>query len=330
MNNTLEIPSDIALLNGPILLGFFFNWALVGALTIQVFLYHIHYPNDSKKIKYLVYGLYLTEWVQTILMTNDAFQWFVFGYGHPNTLDNYYTSWFNVPVLTGIISMVVQLFFSWRVWILARKYLIPCTIAFIALTQGCAGVASGIQLRELPNFLALSTLSPAVSVWHAGSATADILIAVSMTYLLLKRKSTHDGTNYVVLRLIQLTVETGSITAVASILDLVLFLVFPNTNLHMCAAIMLGKLYTNSLVVGLNNRFYAQRHHDRRDTTSTRVQFEQNGNLSSLSSSSNANTTNSMSSDAYKLAVLPDVDTGASSSMLKSIALDSEELCPLP
>ncbi|EIW76919.1 hypothetical protein CONPUDRAFT_63194, partial [Coniophora puteana RWD-64-598 SS2] len=116
------------------ILGYFVNWALLGVLTVQIFLYHVHYPNDSRRIKCLVYALYLWETVQTLLMTSDAFGWFVKNLGNPASLVEYRLSWFNVPVMTGAVSMVVQLFFSWRVWILGKLWFLS---GGIALVSGC-------------------------------------------------------------------------------------------------------------------------------------------------------------------------------------------------
>lgn len=249
---------DLTLIAGPELLGYFVNWALLGVLTVQIFLYHVHYPDDSLRIKCLVYMLYIWEIIQTLLMTSDAFYWFVTNLGNPASLVEYQLSWFNVPIMTGAISMVVQLFFGWRVWTLGKIPLLCGVIMLGALIQGWAGIASGIQLRELKNFSELPRLSPAVTVWHVTSAITDVLIASSMTILLLKAGSTYEATKQVVRRMIQLTIETGTLTAVVSITDVVFFVSFQHANFHMFCAINLGKLYTNSLMAGLNNRYYAQ------------------------------------------------------------------------
>ncbi|EIW76921.1 hypothetical protein CONPUDRAFT_168646 [Coniophora puteana RWD-64-598 SS2] len=285
---------DLTLIAGPELLGYFVNWALLGVLTVQIFLYHVHYPDDSLRIKCLVYTLYIWEIIQTLLMTSDAFYWFVKNLGNPASLVEYQLSWFNVPIMTGAISMVVQLFFGWRVWTLGKIPLLCGAIVLGALVQGWAGIASGIQLRELKNFSELPRLSPAVTVWHVTSAITDVLIASSMTVLLLKAGSTNEATKQVVRRMIQLTIETGTLTAVVSITDVVFFVSFQrmrhpfdSTNMLTCfplpSAINLGKLYTNSLMAGLNNRYYAQ-HILARSEEPTSVSAEPSSYLSFVTS----------------------------------------------
>jgi hypothetical protein len=53
---------------------------------------------------------------------------------------------------------------------------------------------------------------------------------------------------------IRLTVETGTIIVVAAILDLVFFLKEHKTEVHQVSAVILCKLYSNTLLVLFNNR----------------------------------------------------------------------------
>lgn len=81
-------------------------------------------------------------------------------------------------------------------------------------------------------------------------------------------------THATVIRLVHLVVETGLLTgaipgvtlllrgiddpsycaAIAAVLELILFLRFPNDSFHTTVAFALAKLYTNSLLVLFNNR----------------------------------------------------------------------------
>lgn len=78
-------------------------------------------------------------------------------------------------------------------------------------------------------------------------------------------------THAIVTRLVHLVVETGMLTglhsapppsalltlspaAMAATIDLVLFLVFPDTSYHATVALTLAKLYSNSMLVILNSR----------------------------------------------------------------------------
>ena len=63
-------------------------------------------------------------------------------------------------------------------------------------------------------------------------------------------KKTHDLVN----KLIRLTVETGALTATIAVIDLILFLAASNTDYHITPALLLAKLYSNTLLVVLNSR----------------------------------------------------------------------------
>jgi hypothetical protein len=54
-----------------------------------------------------------------------------------------------------------------------------------------------------------------------------------------------------------MTVETGMITTTVAIAELILYLVYQHNNLHMIPALVLAKLYTNTLLATFNSRSVA-------------------------------------------------------------------------
>ena len=64
-----------------------------------------------------VYGLFVLETVGTALATGDALQWFSIGYGDMLALSKPWYSAMDAPVIDAVISLTVQLFFSWRIWV---------------------------------------------------------------------------------------------------------------------------------------------------------------------------------------------------------------------
>ena len=65
----------------------------------------------------LVYSLFLVETVQTLMVTNGAFEWFAYGFGNMKSLSKPYTTSIGAPAMDGLIALAVQLFFSWRIWV---------------------------------------------------------------------------------------------------------------------------------------------------------------------------------------------------------------------
>ncbi len=62
-------------------------------------LYYLAFPNDRRIIKYLVYGTYIVEFVQTILLSCDAFAKFGYGFGDLNALTDVHLSWLIGPIM---------------------------------------------------------------------------------------------------------------------------------------------------------------------------------------------------------------------------------------
>ncbi|KAI0748587.1 hypothetical protein C8Q80DRAFT_1172658 [Daedaleopsis nitida] len=188
------------------------------------------------------------------MATHDAYKVLGAGWGDAEALDKPHWLWFDTPLMTGIVSAIVQCYFSWRIYILSTSAILSGIICLIAFAQGCAAIATGIMSRLVNDnaHLQEKTLTSSV-VWLVGSALCDILIALCMLYFLSRGKG---GTVPAVLlsRLIHLTVETGILTASVACLDLILFVAVKHSNLHMTPALILTKVYTNTLLMLINNR----------------------------------------------------------------------------
>ncbi|KAJ7143664.1 hypothetical protein C8R46DRAFT_566194 [Mycena filopes] len=246
---------DIIWLAGPRLIGLLFNWGLLGVLTAQVYIYHVNFPKDKVGLKALVYGVYLLDWAQTCSATYDAFQWFVYGWGDVSALFLVYTNFLNVPLLSSIIGAMVQMFYGWRIWMFSKSKAVFFVVCILALLQLGGGIATSYYLfMDASEEISNPHLKQVVGVRLIGSAVADFVISVSMTYYLLRSKAQALGpmTN-VMTRLVRLTIETGTVTVMMAILDLVFFLREHN-ELHQVSGVVLCKVYSNTLLVLFNNR----------------------------------------------------------------------------
>lgn len=65
-------------------------------------MYYISFPKDGRVTKAVVYGIYVLELVQTLVLTDDAFARFVRGYGDLHALGTGHTDWLAIPIFTGI------------------------------------------------------------------------------------------------------------------------------------------------------------------------------------------------------------------------------------
>ncbi|KAI0630713.1 hypothetical protein C8Q77DRAFT_222015 [Trametes polyzona] len=230
-------PSGIALLAGPQLLGFFFDWALQGVLSVQIYFYYLLFPEDPLPTKILVYGTFVYEWVQTALITQTAFDIDVYQFGDRVSLTTYHNTWFSVTIMCAVISAVVQGYFAWRIYKFSCSGILAGVIIFLAFGQMCAGITGGILLKVMHSGAAApssSIITPVFTTWLTTAATVDVLIAVCMTYLLLRSKSGIRRSDAVVNRMVRLCIETGTLTASVAILNAVFFALPSQTLLYQC------------------------------------------------------------------------------------------------
>ena len=66
-----------------------------------------------------------------------AFDVDVYHFGDIETLTSFNTSWFSVPVMSGVVSGVVQFYFAWRIWVLGRYIPLVVVIAFVSVIVKC-------------------------------------------------------------------------------------------------------------------------------------------------------------------------------------------------
>lgn len=115
-------------------------------------LYYLAFPHDRRTIKYVVYGVFIIEVIQTILVTHDAFAIFGYGFSEFKSLTDMHMDWFTVPVMSGLgecpflsrfisaertvfaVAFIGQAFYAYRIRVLSNSKLVP---GFILLVRAC-------------------------------------------------------------------------------------------------------------------------------------------------------------------------------------------------
>ncbi|KAK0486523.1 hypothetical protein IW261DRAFT_801449 [Armillaria novae-zelandiae] len=243
-------------LSGPEIVGYLLHWGLFGTLSVQLYLYYLAFPNDKQFIKFLVYFMYIVEFVQTILLTHDAFAIFGYGFGDLDALTDMHLYWLFGPIMSAISACVGHAFYAYRIFILSKSRIVPVFVVCICLTSSVAAIITAVYLFEAGNITKLNNrkISIAVGIWRGGSALCDIIIAICMTYYLMHSNTCFRRTQIMVTKLIRLTVESGAVTAIGAILNLILFFAFRDQIYYITLALIMPKLYANSVYMVLNSR----------------------------------------------------------------------------
>ncbi|ESK87015.1 hypothetical protein Moror_11998 [Moniliophthora roreri MCA 2997] len=126
--------------------------------------------------------------------------------------------------ITTLISTPVQWFMAWRIKVITRSKVLTAFIWGLSLASLAGGILTSVALVSTPEFQRFGEFKYAPSLWQVTSAVADITISSSLVYSLLKQKTRLSTTNDQVDRIIWLTVQTGTITAVAALADAVVYL----------------------------------------------------------------------------------------------------------
>ena len=65
------------------------------------------------------------------MITQGAFYIYVYHFGNPEALAFVYNGWFALPAMCAIVSMVVQGFYAWRIYVLSKLHVIVGAIATV-------------------------------------------------------------------------------------------------------------------------------------------------------------------------------------------------------
>ncbi|KAJ6494242.1 hypothetical protein C8R45DRAFT_987693 [Mycena sanguinolenta] len=252
------IPPDISMITGPTMVGICLNWGFMGVLAVQLYFYHENCSGDRRIIKALVYGLALLDILQTVMVTADAFHWFVYGFGNMAQLDQTFLNSWDVPVLDSIISLIVQAFYCWRIHLIRDTLIIPVLILAVSVTQCVAGIWTGVKAHQLGHLSLIDTEVVPQTLWLVGAAVADVAIALVLSWTLLSHRSSvipSGRTHSLISRVVRLIVETNALTAGVAVIALILFWGVPkHSTLVVPPTAIIGKLYTNCFIALFNNR----------------------------------------------------------------------------
>ncbi|KAH9068072.1 hypothetical protein EDB83DRAFT_2314878 [Lactarius deliciosus] len=209
---------DVSEIAAPLLLGTVWNWMLYGVLMVQT--------------------LFLIETLQTALTGADLYYWFVSGFGNLAHLTSPYATPFDAPIIGAIVSLIVQLFFVYRIWVLSGRtsWLLCLVICLASVFDATAAIGGGVY------------------TWLGGNTVADLVITGSMLYYLTRRRGDGNFSDHALSRIMILAIETNILTTTIGVVALVMVAVYPDKNWYTCPTAFLGKLYSNTLLVSLNNR----------------------------------------------------------------------------
>ncbi|KAF9457257.1 hypothetical protein BDZ94DRAFT_1314387 [Collybia nuda] len=273
----MSLPSgaqpDVIFLAGPMYWGSLFGYGLYGILVVQMLIYFHRFPNDPSQTKIIIWVLLFLETLITIFSTIAGNNILVSGWGSQAALAQLDWALGGTPLLTGLVATSAHSFYCWRIHRLRQLVIIPIVLVTVSeifsftkllpmlaskkislLTSSLAAYC-GIRGHQIGIFR-IRELRPYALVWIFGATFVDTSITICMVTILLQARSrtSFSRTTSIIQKLIALTIETAMPTGIAGLSHAILYVVFPNNNLHFMTFLMSAKFYSNSLLATLNAR----------------------------------------------------------------------------
>ncbi|KAJ7730254.1 hypothetical protein DFH07DRAFT_849191 [Mycena maculata] len=249
--HTMKNPAEIA--HGPMFLGLTMNIMLYGIQLAQMYLYTTTYKRDPLYIKLYVAVLLLADTLNTGFLCAYLYDSLVVHFNDIAYLARANWVFATDPAMTGIIGSMVQLFYAWRIQTLTGKTWLVVLIAICALTNAFGGLASAAAIAFVPQFSHFQEFQVPVICWLMSAVIGDVVITTTLVLFFKSHRTGCSATDTRVDQIIRLTIQTGMITSMCSIIDLGLFL-GDSTGMHLLFNLPLAKLYSNSLMSSLNAR----------------------------------------------------------------------------
>ncbi|KAK2459923.1 hypothetical protein APHAL10511_008052 [Amanita phalloides] len=261
---------------GPILITTIIGAVLLGMTLMQAF-YYFMYPKDILYLKALVVGLVLADAIHLCVITDILYFHLVAKYYDPMTLSHMTWSTQVQALITGMSSSLVQLHYALWIWRASNsKPLLLFTLASIMVLASC-NVAWLIFSSRMKAVQQTIRIAPLTMTIHSLSAFVDVMNAASIMVLLRRSQSGLIKSDNLINKMILFIVSTGLLTSLCAISLVVSLAAAPTTLISSAFYVLLGKLYVNSFLAGINARrsFFVRRNDKTNDLQLfTSVQYE--------------------------------------------------------
>ncbi|KAF7293533.1 hypothetical protein MIND_01131700 [Mycena indigotica] len=245
---------------GAWLVSLFVETILYGMGVLQTWIYFasVGWPQDSLSIRLMVCIVVVLETLQVTFFFRSSYLRFVQNFGVLTAEIDWVDS---AQLLSSYLgAFAVRLFFASRVYKLTQKSPSPFAkigmygIFVFAFLSVVAGSAQTAWTSIIGSFLKLNDTKAVTTVQAATSLTCDLLITLFLCIFLTRQKGDIKKTNIMMERLIYEAINRGTLTVLASGINLILFLALPDTFWFFLGLAPSSKLYMNSLLATLNNR----------------------------------------------------------------------------
>ncbi|KAI0640562.1 hypothetical protein C8Q79DRAFT_444074 [Trametes meyenii] len=240
---------------------------LYGATTLQTFIYYQSTFSDSRFTKVVVATIWTLESLHTVLCMEMVYQYTITHFGDFDFLGHIYWGAGASILISVLVSAAVHGHYIRRVWIATNGSIsLTILLSVLALCRFACGIGAS------PTFLFILSLSTeewtlfrvnisplaTVTLGLGCAAGVDVIVALVLGYSFCREagKQARGPQTYSsrVDPILIYAVNTGAITAIFSILSVVLFVTRKQSLIFLGLVEIQSKLYANSFLGSLNIR----------------------------------------------------------------------------
>ncbi|KAJ7222815.1 hypothetical protein C8J57DRAFT_1392053 [Mycena rebaudengoi] len=247
------------IVTGALLIG---TWASTNLYTveiIEVFYYFHHFKHDDWKLKTLVTVAFLIDTVGAIANYACVYLYTITHAGDPAFLANQH--WL-VPLdmcAIAIVAALVQSFLVFRYWRFTQNKIITTILVFLIIVTFGSSLATGLAIALDSSLKDRTKVKVTAVMWDVTEVVADVSIAAALIWELRKAKAAlidreAGRMSNTLNRLVVLTIQTGTGSALITVAILVAYLLNNKSNVPIGISYSLGHIYIISMLLNLNIR----------------------------------------------------------------------------
>ncbi|KAF8194456.1 hypothetical protein K438DRAFT_1969070 [Mycena galopus ATCC 62051] len=237
-------------ITGALLVGTWASSLLYMAELLQAVWYFRSFKNDDWKLKTFVAVTFV---IDTVSALGDYAAVYLYTITHAGDLAYLKKQNWAFPlhlISASCVAILVQSYLAFRYWHFTKNNILAVLLAMLILAapmlqlttiQFGGGLTSGLVIVLFPALKDRTKVRVSSQVWIYTQVAADLIIAAALVYeLQLKARSKFlEGRRH---RLIMLTIQTGSVTAVIAVAALIVFLINDETNISVGIMYILGRV----------------------------------------------------------------------------------------
>ncbi|KAL5483128.1 hypothetical protein ACEPAI_8357 [Sanghuangporus weigelae] len=294
--------TDLRLTFGAMFIGCIISVYLCGIGILQTYRYFRHYRKKDSKIIISVFGApfhfrradeceltllacRILDFIHTVLVCQGLWSYLILNWGnldvldqlnwsvaqwpsrktHENVLTRVFSRTIAVSIVaTGLVTYIVQLFFTYRVWRFSKRNIyLTVFIICMATARLASALATGIQMIRLGRFSAfINGFRWLFTFGLALSCVIEILLTSSLCYYLRVNRSGHSTMDEIIHKLLIYSISNGILTTFGSFLAMLFAVITSHNFLFIALHFIISKCYVNSLLATLNSRDALKKRHD--------------------------------------------------------------------